>query len=62
MIFILKNLLVIAVLKNVTRFGVVRLRMLYKTNAALFVGRVSEDPGFLFGERKITYTLDTTEF
>ena len=60
-IFIQKNLFIITLLKTVTRrFGVGRLRMLYKTNVALFVGWVSENPGFLFG--KITCTLDTTGF
>ena len=59
-IFIQKNLFIIALLKTVTRLGVGRLRMLYKTNVALFVGRVSENPGFLFG--KITCTLDKTVF
>ena len=44
---------VVILLKTVTRFGVGRLRMLYKTNVALFVGWVSDDPEFLFGKRKI---------
>ena len=59
-IFIQRNLFIIALEKDVIRFGVGRLRMLYKTNILLFVlswpfercGQVSKKPDFFLVKLK----------